>query len=180
MNCETTQVEVLNSRINEHTIDCCKFTFVSAQIDADTLELLRNRGPNCECRVCFDGDTFHILFAGFVLWQQGSKLCRQPVETPRYSLLMNGDLFSERELVEQSDTEWLSEQIDACRTVDDLIDVFRRVEGPYSIIIYDKKFEIIYFIRDSLGRQSLLLATDSEDNIYLSSVLGKFSILFTH
>lgn len=113
-----------------------------------------------------------MLLAGFVLWQQGKQLCRQPATSSKHSLLMNGDIFTQREISEQSDTEWLLEQIDLCGSEDDLIRLFRRLDGPYSLIFFNKTEEILYFIRDSLGRQSLLLATDENDSIYFSSVLG--------
>lgn len=143
------------------------------QIDAGTLELLQNRGPNDNFQVCFDSETYRMVLAGFVLWQQGETLCRQPVTSSKYALLMNGDIFSAREIKEQSDTEWLLEQIDSCASEADLIECFRRLEGPYSLVFFNKTADVLYFVRDSLGRQSLLLATDDDDGIYLSSVLGK-------
>lgn len=114
-----------------------------------------------------------MMLAGFVLWQQGEKLCQQPITSSKHSLLINGDIFTEREIKEQSDTEWLLEQIDSCADEADLIAFFRHLEGPYSLIFFNKITETLYFVRDSLGRQSLLLATDDDDGIYLSSVLGK-------
>lgn len=151
------------------------------QIDANTLELLRNRGPNDSHQICFEGETYCMVLAGFVLWQQGEKLCRQPITSSVHSLLMNGDIFTEREVKEQSDTEWLLEQIDLCANEADLIELFRCLEGPYSLVFYNKTTEILYFVRDSLGRQSLLVAIDDDGGIYFSSVLGNCNImLFTH
>lgn len=121
-----------------------------------------------------------MVLAGFVLWQQGANLCRQPVTSSRHTLLLNGDVFNERENKEQSDTEWLLEQIDACTSENDLVECFRGLKGPYSLLFFNQLTEVLYFVRDSLGRQSLLLATgDGDDDvIYFSSVLGKSIVHF--
>lgn len=121
-----------------------------------------------------------MVLAGFVLWQQGANLCRQPATSSTHTLLLNGDIFNERENKEQSDTEWLLEQIDACTSEIELIECFRGLEGPYSLLFFNQTTEVLYFVRDSLGRQSLLLATGDGDNdgIYFSSVLGKSIVHF--
>lgn len=153
--------------------------FSSRQIDAATHELLKNRGPNDHLQVCLESETYHMVFAGFVLWQQGDSLCRQPVTSSKHLLLMNGDIFTEREIKAQSDTEWLLQQIDSCNTDVDLIELFRRLEGPYSLVFFNKTTEVLYFVRDSLGRQSLLMATDDDDGIRFASVLGRSNLTFS-
>lgn len=119
-----------------------------------------------------------MVLAGFVLWQQGDILCRQPVTSSKHLLLMNGDIFTEREIKAQSDTEWLLEQIDSCNSDANLVELFRRLEGPYSLVFFNKITEVLFFVRDSLGRQSLLMAIDDDDGIYFSSVLGKENLAF--
>lgn len=140
-----------------------------------THELLRNRGPDIDSSYVVQHEAFDIYLAGYVLWQQGDSPCQQPLVKQKYVLLMNGDIYSKRGAVDQSDTEWLLDSLNKCQTIDDILELFRTIEGPYSIVIYDQSTSETIFVRDSLGRQTLLLAKRSGcDGIVISSVIGKF------
>lgn len=89
-----------------------------------------------------------------------------------YVLLMNGDIYSERENVNQSDTQWLMDRLVDCHTIDEILELFRVIKGPYSIIFYDQTAKNLFFLRDSFGRQTLLLGRRHDGAIIVSSVIG--------
>ena len=139
--------------------------------------MLTNRGPNAHTELPLqktEGCSIH--FSGFVLWQQGVKLCKQPHQRKHHIVLINGDIFTKREDCSLSDTEWLAQRIDECNDDETkLLEVFRHLEGPYSIIYYNQNANKLYFLRDILGRQSLLLAKSPDGDTIISSVLGKYT-----
>jgi len=56
----------------------------------------------------------------------------------------------------------------------DIVSVLRKIEGPYSLIYYQKSSNTLYFGRDIIGRHSLLLKVDNEVNsLTLTSVANK-------
>lgn len=122
-------------------------------------KLLKNRGPNSTNIVHLQEN---ILFGGFVLWHQGKSLTTQPVDSDLYYLLFNGDLFNISNSVGKSDISWIAEQLSFCENDDDILKLLKRVEGPYSIIFFNKNTKCLYFARDALGRNSLLIEK-SED-----------------
>lgn len=135
--------------------------------------LLSNRGPNAHSELTIQTDYFNILLSGFVLWQQGAKICVQPHSYKHHILLINGDIFSKRDDHSLSDTEWLTRRIDECNDNEvELLEMFRSLEGPFSIFYLNQNTSKLYFLRDILGRQSLLLARSPDGDIILSSVLA--------
>lgn len=140
--------------------------------------MLSNRGPNAHTESTLQTEGFNIHFSGFVLWQQGVKLCKQPHQRKHHIVLINGDIFTKREDCLLSDTEWLVQRIDECNDDETkLLGMFRYLEGPYSIIYYNQSANKLYFLRDILGRQSLLLAKSPDGDTIISSVLGKYIYL---
>lgn len=136
-------------------------------------ELLRNRGPNAQREQSVTIECFNIHLSGFVLWQQGAKLCEQPFSYNHHILLINGDIFSKRDNQLASDTEWLTQQIDDCSDNETaLFKLFRSLEGPYSIIYLNRLTQKLYFLRDVFGRQSLHLAKTHQGDTILASVLA--------
>lgn len=120
----------------------------------------------------------NISFFFFHYYLSGSRICSQPHSHKNNTLLINGDIFTKREDYSISDTEWLMLQIDECNENEDaLFDLFRRLEGPFSIIYYNRTVNKLYFCRDIFGRQSLLLTKTSNGDIILSSVLGWSKII---
>lgn len=144
------------------------------QIDDLTKELLNSRGPNAHNELEIKTEDFCILFSGFVLWQQGVQLCAQPHSYKHHIVLINGDIFSKRDDFKLSDTEWLIQRIDECDDNEEcLLKLFRVLKGPYSLCYCNRNTKKVYFLRDILGRQSLLLAKNADGDTILSSVLGK-------
>lgn len=50
--------------------------------------------------------------------------------------------------------------------------LFREIRGPYSFVTYKKSIRTIYWARDSLGRNSLLMGWYKDRLLYVSSVNG--------
>lgn len=111
-----------------------------------------------------------LLLCGHVLWQQGCEPCLQPMESEENILLFNGDIFMDRENLLISDTEWLFEKIQICETKKQLLELFKTIKGPYSFIYYNKKWKKLFFGRDSLGRNSLLVGKTGDDIVLTSTI----------
>lgn len=137
------------------------------QINEKLHQILLNRGPNSFNLLHID----NLLFGGYVLWQQGQNLCPQPQQFKHITLLLNGDIFSDDYQCNksQSDTSWLTECIAECKHEQELCIFFRKLQGPYSIIFYDNDKKILYFARDSLGRNSLLLEKTMQQELRVLS-----------
>ncbi|XP_058066383.1 asparagine synthetase domain-containing protein CG17486 [Anopheles bellator] len=133
--------------------------------------LLSNRGPDESGRLVYDSQ---VLFYGSVLWHQGSTLCKQPLETDRTVLLFNGDIFQPRDDDEVSDTQWLLKRIEKCSEEEDLSQLFRQLRGPFSVIFLRKEKRRVYFARDSMGRNSLLVGRSKRaaGGLFVTSVSG--------
>lgn len=126
-------------------------------IDVNLEKLLRNRGPDTHSVVTKQ----NILFGGFVLWQQGVLPTHQPIFLQNWTLLLNGDIFNKDVNDVSSDTCWLIRKLSTCKDDDDILKLFKTIKGPFSIILYNSKTNHIYFARDPLGRNSLLIERDS-------------------
>lgn len=51
------------------------------------------------------------------------------------------------------------------------LDLFaRQIRGPFSIVYFNGRTNTLYFMRDSLGRQSLLVTVDDANDFIVSSV----------
>lgn len=97
----------------------------------DTLRLLARRGPNQSfehrCHINAEATTEQqqcLQFYGHVLWQQGIEPCRQPIVRQvagqkhcNRVLLLNGDLYTKRTNIHQSDTEWLMNCLEECKVI---------------------------------------------------------------
>ncbi|XP_053658035.1 asparagine synthetase domain-containing protein CG17486 [Anopheles marshallii] len=139
--------------------------------------ILKNRGPNYESTLWYDA---MVLFYGSVLWHQGVSLSQQPMESDQTVLMFNGDIFQKREDMSRSDTMWLLERIEACADETDLINLFASLHGPFSVIFLRKEENRIYFARDSIGRNSLLIGRGHNGNTFISSVGGNVGSYVVH
>eukprot|EP00099_Drosophila_melanogaster_P001051 NP_001036446.2 uncharacterized protein Dmel_CG17486 [Drosophila melanogaster] len=120
--------------------------------------ILKNRGPDVQDEVVIDYCFGKILFAGFVLWQQGESVQKQPVVEDDFIFLFNGDIYNTSKPEYMSDTTWIAERLAECRCKEqNILKILKRLEGPHCLIIYDKREQILYFSRDALGRNSLLI-----------------------
>ncbi|KFB47237.1 AGAP010492-PA-like protein [Anopheles sinensis] len=139
--------------------------------------LLKNRGPNQSGQVWVG---MQALFYGSVLWHQGATLCRQPVETDETILVFNGDIFQQRDDVEESDTLWLLRRIELCQNESDLCQLFGQLRGPFSVIFFRKQENKLFFARDAVGRNSLLVGKTPDANWFITSVSGNISGCTVH
>ncbi|KAL7026548.1 hypothetical protein ACKWTF_005066 [Chironomus riparius] len=126
-------------------------------------ELLANRGPN-DLKTLYENS---IFFGNSVLWHQGESLVSLPIYINGSDkiLLFNGDLFME---IDGSDTLYVVELLKNAQNEMDLIRIFKNIAGPFSMIFYFDKS--LYFIRDSFGRNSLIIGKVN-DSLFLTSVL---------
>ena len=112
-------------------------------------------------------------FVASVLWMQGSNFCEQPaIDSSGNILLWNGDIFSGN-LAQDNlcDTIVLLNALQSCSSV---LSVFQEIQGPYSFIYFQKSTNLLYFGRDVIGRHSLLLKVNTDENILtLTSVASK-------
>ncbi|KAH8387517.1 hypothetical protein KR093_007529 [Drosophila rubida] len=128
---------------------------VSCELHSKLNTLLHNRGPDVQHTLAID----NLLLAGNVLWQQGATAQQQPISNDQLVLLFNGDLYNleaEKEAT-QSDSTWLMNQLIACHKEEQLLTIFQRIEGPYCLILYNRLQKVLYFCRDALGRNSLII-----------------------
>ncbi|XP_055373010.1 asparagine synthetase domain-containing protein CG17486 [Condylostylus longicornis] len=135
--------------------------------------ILKNRGPDVQNCVYECNDL--IAFFGFVLWQQGEQVFSQPAVSEKYVLLLNGDIYNANKPLLMSDTEWLSLELQKCETENSIIELIRSLKGPYSIIFYDKQLKLLYFARDPLGRNSLVVERDFSNNLIKIASTSNFS-----
>ncbi|KZC15065.1 Asparagine synthetase domain-containing protein 1, partial [Dufourea novaeangliae] len=112
-------------------------------------------------------------FAASVLWMQGTNLSVQPaIDSAGNILLWNGDVFFGTLIQDDiCDTDFL---LNALQSSSNVMSVFQDIQGPYSFIYFQKTSNLIYFGRDVLGRHSLLLKSNTDENILtLTSVAHK-------
>lgn len=146
-------------------------------ITEELRNLLHNCGPNYNYQYVHSDN--ELIFIGFVLWQQGLEMFKQPIITAKYILLYNGDIFNAdyaktstpTSTKDESDTDWLLSTINKCENDDDLVKLFRLIEEPFCTILYKKDDNpfFFFFMRDSLGRNSLCIGSD-DDSLKISSV----------
>ncbi|KAH8265167.1 hypothetical protein KR044_010620 [Drosophila immigrans] len=139
---------------------------VACELHSTLKTLLHNRGPDVQHTLAID----NVLLAGNVLWQQGATAQQQPISNDHLVLLFNGDLYNLEAQKEaaQSDSTWLMEQLIECHQEQQLLTLFQRLEGPYCLILYNRSEKVLYFCRDALGRNSLIIERQPE-SLQLSS-----------
>ncbi|XP_037036916.1 asparagine synthetase domain-containing protein CG17486 [Bradysia coprophila] len=146
------------------------------KLDEHTKKLLQNRGPDLQSQHQVECNDFTVTFAGFVLWQQGNAATVQPVVDRDHIMLFNGDIYSTGSVTsktpEQSDTEWLFSKIAQCNEEIEFFDLMKHIQGPFSLIYFNNKSKRLYFARDSLGRQTLLIGS-YRNSICITSVASK-------
>lgn len=69
----------------------------------------------------------------------------------------------------QSDTDYLVSLLDSVKDESNLKDVIGTLKGPYSFIYYNRAWKKLYFLRDSMGRNSLLVGF-YQGSFFVSSV----------
>lgn len=145
------------------------------------------------------GDGMKAFFCGAVLWMQGPQLTPQPIETEQGVLLYNGDIFDETWPHDVSDTQVIMEKLNNNVRIyltfisaiifylflvyikfksqeksseEYILQQLKKLKGPFSIIFYEKLNKKLYFMRDRIGRSTLLFHK-GDNSIIISNVLGR-------
>lgn len=154
-------------------------------LHSELAQFLHNRGPDVQDTQQVD----NVLLAGNVLWQQGETPQKQPIIAGHLALLFNGDLYG-LEDKKQSDSAWLMQQLTKCSEQEEeeekdtaLVSLLQQLQGPYCLVLYNRcqfilKIYIyvfnltlhsacrltatVYFCRDALGRNSLLIERQAQ------------------
>ncbi|XP_074094165.1 asparagine synthetase domain-containing protein 1 isoform X2 [Cotesia typhae] len=111
-------------------------------------------------------------FAAGVLWMQGPEPKVQPcVDDEGNILLWNGDIFSGPLKIEnKSDTSALLTHLKLSKNI---LETINLIEGPFSLIYYQKSTNLLYFGRDFIGRHSLLVKIVKNKSFMLASTANK-------
>lgn len=96
---------------------CSKLILNFYLFNKKTKTRLKRRGPDQNNTIELNILNAKIELSGYVLWQQGPEPCIQPVCCSDNFLLLNGDIYTKRSDSNQSDTEWLLNQIQLCNEV---------------------------------------------------------------
>ncbi|XP_022222009.2 asparagine synthetase domain-containing protein CG17486-like [Drosophila obscura] len=142
--------------INQNTVSCIELN--------NTLKtVLNNRGPDVQDELLLG----NVLLSGSVLWQQGESIQKQPVIEGDCVLLFNGDLYNLEKPDSMSDTLWLAKRLSECHCDEEILAVLKELEGPYCLILYTN--QMLYFARDALGRNSLIIEHNQQGFHLLST-----------
>ncbi|XP_059049849.1 asparagine synthetase domain-containing protein CG17486 isoform X2 [Achroia grisella] len=154
----------------------CEICYSNSSVlkDNQLLERIKNRGPNCVSvnEIILDNG-IKVIFCAAVLWMQGSELTSQPIENEYGFFLYNGDIFDESWDASINDTQVIVKKLSRAKNdPEDIVKELKTLKGPFSIIYYDKVNHNLYFTRDRIGRNSLLVHKN-ESSLVFSSVLGR-------
>lgn len=167
---------------NKTTTSGCSGPLQENQVFDKCRTNLERRGPNSVREVKIDGIRFFgtVKFISRFVSQLKKKLCQvfhhqglkptaQPIVKCNFVLLFNGDLFMDLNLNGQSDTDHLAFLLDNITDESDLRKVIGTLRGPYSLIYYNRTWKKLFFVRDGMGRNSLLIGSVN-GNFFVSSV----------
>lgn len=150
-----------------------------------TRALLAHRGPDAQNELvlaCPHQPSVVCHFYATLLWLRGVQPVIQPLTDeshtapPKHVLLWNGDVFGGSPLIQshQNDTRVILDTLkttDGNAVEDDRVpDVFAQIQGPFAFVYWRVDAGKIWFGRDPLGRQSLLIGQDPR-RLVLSSVV---------
>ncbi|GMF13513.1 unnamed protein product [Phytophthora lilii] len=173
---------------------------VSEKFDFELQRRLCQRGPDqykqLTRRVAMDSNGENcpsgwvIAMHSAVLHLRGEGLTPQPVVDSEDNVLCwNGEVFGidgddvedEKRLMESSDTMLLSEKLQAAgeklsemTTKDDdpVVEVLRRVRGPFAVAWLHEQTRRVYFAHDRFGRRSLLYRRWGSDDVDMVAKLA--------
>lgn len=141
---------------------------------------LRQRGPDHQAeRHLATASGWALALHAAVLHLRGPRLVAQPVEDRAGNVLCwNGEVFGgldgdrdadRARVLSESDTARLSEVLErvgrslgADDATDPVMDVFRRLRGPFAVVYLHRATQRVYFAHDRFGRRSLLYAARSQ------------------
>ncbi|KAI1375609.1 asparagine synthase-domain-containing protein [Hypoxylon crocopeplum] len=156
-------------------------------ISPELKNLLSNRGPDHYGQVCREvpfenGDSIvHLNLTSTVLALRGDHIARQPLESSSTGSILcwNGEAWrvDGQSITGKNDGEFILAMLDATNAFSTearesyILNVLRKIDGPFAFLFYDAKIKRLYFGRDRLGRRSLLLhQVEDGDSVSFSSV----------
>uniref|UniRef100_T1JEG1 Glutamine amidotransferase type-2 domain-containing protein n=1 Tax=Strigamia maritima TaxID=126957 RepID=T1JEG1_STRMM len=146
--------------------------------ETDVLSRIKRRGPDYWfTRNIKLGASRHVCFACSILHLRGDRInsqlntCGQ--DQSQSYLAWNGEIFGGYDVpLNKNDTEFLFELLNSVESDEDIVDVLRKIRGPWAFIFFQAKEEKLWFGRDVLGRRSLLWQFDKAEKTFkLSSVV---------
>lgn len=154
----------------------------SENLISDHLKLLlKNRGPDFTDSKTHKIDKLHLLFMASVLHMRGKSLTQQPV-LDEYGniLLFNGEIFSDFQSNQLSDTQYLSQKLSLATDESSLLKIVTQIKGPFALIYYQNVSKLLWFGRDIVGRKSLCWLHEADPfRFRISSVCEPHEKLWT-
>ena len=143
-------------------------------IHENQAKLISNRGPDSLKKFSCELSSKTLVGLSSVLHLRGDSTTVQPLESSRFILQWNGEIFGyndlsdddNEQLLKDNDTNFLFDKIH----FECIRFVLSSIKGPWAVAIIDKENEIVYFARDYFGRRSLLYTEDYDGNFIITSV----------
>lgn len=137
------------------------------------VKLISNRGPDSLKEFTCNLGSKKLSGVSSVLHLRGDSTIVQPLESSRFILQWNGEIFDynneeSETLLKQNDTEFLFDRIHSDK--EDIKTVLSSIKGPWAVTIIDKENDAVYFGRDYFGRRSLLYSSDVDGGFIITSV----------
>ncbi|KAI0757184.1 asparagine synthase-domain-containing protein [Daedaleopsis nitida] len=131
-------------------------------------DAINARGPDARSTAHCCTQQYRLTFCASELRLRGDAFIKQPHEDSEGNILCwNGEVFEGLEVGPgENDGTILLSELGRCSTVDDILQVFGNIEGPYAFLYHHRSSNKIYFGRDPLGRRSLLVHYPNDDNPY--------------
>lgn len=136
-------------------------------------DFIAARGPDSVKEFSLTLGKVDIFGVSSVLHMRGPQTVPQPLESSRFILQWNGEIFdfssdyagidgeNNDVSLDGNDTELLFEHISALEADDEDLSprlgaLLDKIQGPWAIVLLDKLHKRVYFGRDCFGRRSLL------------------------
>ncbi|KAJ7835293.1 asparagine synthase-domain-containing protein [Mycena leptocephala] len=154
---------------------CARFAENNCGSLPDLCERLKDangaRGPDSQdtrqVSVTGSDDTVVLDFFASELRLRGSDPVVQPREQDGNLFCWNGEIFDGMDITkEENDGVKLFHALSAVDTIEQVGELFGKIEGPYAFVYYHAVSERVFFARDPLGRRSLLIHKPSTRNPY--------------
>lgn len=137
-------------------------------------ELIYNRGPDGIKEFSYETESISLVGLSSVLHLRGDSVTLQPLESSRFILQWNGEIFdyndvsmTEDSLLKLNDTQFLFDKLHEKSSVKDVLSA---INGPWACTIFDKEKQVVYFARDYFGRRSLLYTNGNDNRFSITSV----------
>ncbi len=151
------------------------FTLTSAKKSAfvDGNSFISSRGPDSiqEFKFQLENDDVNAVGASSVLHLRGPLTVSQPLQSTRFCLQWNGEIFDfndscdKEHLLEGNDTQFLFKKVTELPEEsfnEELVQLMGKIHGPWAFVLVDKLSKKVYFGRDCFGRRSLTFRFNSD------------------